>query len=1658
MEASTTPLLQAFYELAAAEADKRKSAVISMIRHLKEAQNIFEEQSQKLGALPPAASARPCCNDLKYAVSRLVKGLSSSRSAARQGFSLALAEVLQSFANVSTAEIVASVLKETASQSQASKSEQRDALLGRVFGIVAIQRSGRLSSVDASDAALVVAQLAKELFAAAAKKSWLSAAAHEGISAIVSSSSKQVWSKQLAEPVLAQIPVDVSKWNADHVALVLSMEVAAAKWAASSNKDKEGAPLPGPVLQLQSALASSAAGADHPLNAAALDSTKTYPALHPMWLLLLERYSGSVLRVKDAEGAPTRDVVAATSEFSGWWTAIVSNALLRNGQERKAAAVALLTTVAPAAGHSASAIDVILTPGLLKFLITQLNSSKQVLHGASKAAMAAVVEACRSGSTDAAAGALAAITTRGGPNFDKLTHTQTCATLMSMLSEEALLVHVRIMVKAIVDPSTATLAGDDEDDAMTAEGRDVDFSATAMANKRKRGGDEESDDEETIDDNKLSPADKARLDVAQSLSHAVRNTSLAALRKPENLMPIVNLLAFHAFASVSSASSATSLAGLATKLQLDRLSAPGSSAAALLVATPALSDAARAEMRSKLLTLTRDLVSMQNPTAAAQQQAGGKATAVAEKRDRATAASALSFTLLSSINAAYDAAVDASKAASGAITLHPSVADLSGDDDRGMDDSDDDDDEDDEDSEGGDAAAGGKPASSPIESRARALRAASALHKIASALSSADASGAGDAAKQASSYAILLAQTALTMISDPSTAGDAAGAAMDLVACSSRLLSSAFDAAREVAGALPAADDGSLSKKASKEERRKSKDGKKASVLADALAALQAVSAEASALSGDADSDDDEEGSAASSSAGSNDKAMLVFVDALLALLSNAGAPLRDAAKACARQVFGSVTVTALQPILDLLSQSFSSGGTAGDEDEDGDDGDDDDEGSENLAGGDDDDDEASVTLSVGSDDALSMLLGDSGKKSKGANKSTKQKKGGDRKRRRQEKESDDDDEDANEPSADESSDDDEGLDDVAKAARKGAKVAEMETYDRMLEHMLKLRREQKGAGKEGRTRALHFRFRALDLLEVAVARLSGEGSSAFASPVVFQLLMPLLQSIRKIASRTRTKQVAGQQAAAADGQALLQRMSALFARAAKAKVPHMVNNGTDATVAAYAAADVTVQSHVDLFTAVCAAAQNAPTAQFVDVCSMAINIILRSLREPSASASGAVSGADVQAQSQPSVTVIPALVAGYSAALESFLTEKHPKVTLPFFRNPLHSSPVLGVHLLAVFARVIAAGGVPKAFKLHEAFTIIQPLIKMCGAASVAELPCEAKKSAAAVVIGSGEKKGKKQQQASSSASTTTVVTVRQALQSASQLLASAIAATLQACIEGKPIAAAVSKDEDAESEERAPLHSKQLREPIECARSMVKAGVIAPGSSAAAVALFSALSAVVSSAAVRNEQAKRSAEQVLDAAGLPVPERPEPVRSTSTGASSSSAAGAASGERPMSKKERKAAARAAAIALKTGQAAGSGGDAMDEDESDDDAEAAAKPQGKQAPKQQQAASKAGSKPQGSTSAAASAPAAGQAKKAVDGKDSSKQQQGPSKAERIAAARAAAIAAVAAAKGGAPAPAAPAATAKPSAAPQAAKPSHNQHQAKKAKHGDKSA
>ncbi|KAJ3154275.1 hypothetical protein HDU89_008342 [Geranomyces variabilis] len=133
-----------YWELASVDPAVRLQAAESLITALYN----FQEEHHAATASEERASDNAldvaCAQDVSYGIKRLLRGLPSSRDGARQGFAVALTELLQGLEFLDTNTVLTMLIKLTQTEG-AKGQEEREVLFGRIFGLMAICQAGMLA-------------------------------------------------------------------------------------------------------------------------------------------------------------------------------------------------------------------------------------------------------------------------------------------------------------------------------------------------------------------------------------------------------------------------------------------------------------------------------------------------------------------------------------------------------------------------------------------------------------------------------------------------------------------------------------------------------------------------------------------------------------------------------------------------------------------------------------------------------------------------------------------------------------------------------------------------------------------------------------------------------------------------------------------------------------------------------------------------------------------------------------------------------------------------------------------------------------------------------------------------------------------------------------------------------------------------------------------------------------------------------------------------------------------------------------------------------------------------------------------------------------------------------------------------------------------------
>ncbi|OQS03010.1 hypothetical protein THRCLA_04679 [Thraustotheca clavata] len=331
---SRSSFLKVFWDLAELNVSTRTSAVESIVAHLRAANN---------------------SDELEYTLKRLIRGLASSRDAARQGFSTALTAVLYAFPSLELNQVF-TMIKSLMDISNSMKGmEQREHMFGRHFGILAIQQSQRLNDEK------LVGELVTELLTMAKWKKWFRESCFEAVLVFVEQMKPEAFVALLPQ-FEAALEGPTSAFNADQVAFAIGLHVFMLKHKLDKTQSSFVAANFLARHQMQ-----------HLVEPLKSSSTVCYPRVHSSWRRLLEHFLS----------APKLD----EERFQEAWNVLVDGMLIgeTSTHERRGTAFKIFEFIV--AKLPSSTIRAILTPRFVKCLYNNAVSKKNYLHEAAVACL-----------------------------------------------------------------------------------------------------------------------------------------------------------------------------------------------------------------------------------------------------------------------------------------------------------------------------------------------------------------------------------------------------------------------------------------------------------------------------------------------------------------------------------------------------------------------------------------------------------------------------------------------------------------------------------------------------------------------------------------------------------------------------------------------------------------------------------------------------------------------------------------------------------------------------------------------------------------------------------------------------------------------------------------------------------------------------------------------------------------------------------------------------------------------------------------------------------------------------------------------------------------------------------------------------------------------
>ncbi|CAL9079455.1 unnamed protein product [Musa textilis] len=480
-----------FRDLASADSSVREAAAESLVVELSEVQKAYEKQrgkGEEDGTLQLEAEKddglEDCAPSLRYAIRRLIRGVSSSRECARQGFALGLAAVVGTIPTIKLNSLMKLITDLLDVSSSMKGQEAKDYLLGRLFAYGSLARSGRIVKDWSTNAdTSVVKDFMSHIISLAGKKRYLSEPA---VSIILDMVDKLP---------LQALPTEVLKASGVHDWFKRAAEVGdpdalylALKLQEKIQVDDEvfGKLLPHPFTS------ENFFGRDHLLYLAECfkESSFCLPRVHSLWPVMVNMLtldmtthsedvavrSTSVKKQKrNRKGSSFEDIAKNIRCFH---EVVIERSLLQSSHDRKLLALDILLLILPKL--PVSCIKVVLSNKLVHCLMDVLSNKDSWLYSAAQHFLKELLDLVGD-DNDRCVSVITSLQKHSSGRFDSITRTQTVKNLVAKFNTvPGCLLFVQDLISLFVDdgpitdePSDQSQTTDENSDLCSSEDKET---------------------------------------------------------------------------------------------------------------------------------------------------------------------------------------------------------------------------------------------------------------------------------------------------------------------------------------------------------------------------------------------------------------------------------------------------------------------------------------------------------------------------------------------------------------------------------------------------------------------------------------------------------------------------------------------------------------------------------------------------------------------------------------------------------------------------------------------------------------------------------------------------------------------------------------------------------------------------------------------------------------------------------------------------------------------------------------------------------------------------------------------------------------------------------------------------------------------------------
>ncbi|KAJ3193239.1 hypothetical protein HK101_005175 [Irineochytrium annulatum] len=374
-----------------------------------------------------------CPQDVSYGIQRLIRGLPSSRVAARQGFALALTELLASLEFLRVKAILDMLEHYTQATKSMSGQEERDVLFGRVFGLRAIVLSGMLerdhTTVEDLD------RIVESLTGIASTKSYLREACFDLLNSVMASIASKGGALGKRIPGIVEKVLTDGLTSPEELWFVIHLQSLNFKkpkihW----EQHLEDWERPSSVLHMC-----------HKVELANIlkETSTTNPHLHSVWSTVFD----SIL------------LPSSPISLQDFWTFIVDEPLFTSTHDRKYVGFQLFQLILPRV--SADQIPFLFSPNFMGCFINSLSNRTTFLHKSATVLAKQIGMIMRTRKDLSLPVVLQLIGKHGSQIFDKVTKTKTVETILGTLSADGVETYVHHLMEVFLDQASVTTETDD---------------------------------------------------------------------------------------------------------------------------------------------------------------------------------------------------------------------------------------------------------------------------------------------------------------------------------------------------------------------------------------------------------------------------------------------------------------------------------------------------------------------------------------------------------------------------------------------------------------------------------------------------------------------------------------------------------------------------------------------------------------------------------------------------------------------------------------------------------------------------------------------------------------------------------------------------------------------------------------------------------------------------------------------------------------------------------------------------------------------------------------------------------------------------------------------------------------------------------------------